>query len=141
MAKQYIDAVNVSTLQQWKVLKEYADPGEMAAIGERVLEPIAEGSLGKPWRHDVYTVSGDLGGKRCSFTLHEDGEPLAVIGVCLHSRASKPLLQALTPIPDDDGLSVPWMIIRMEQDTLPPWVERWAEQLAWAVVRRQEGDQ
>lgn len=130
----YLDVFNVSTVRHWRSVPEDVDPGELGRAFERVIVPIYAGGEGRPWRQGEFTASGEIGKKRSVLTLREAGQPLAVLGICLHSRASKPLLKMLAGIPDDEGLSVPWLVIRMEQDSMPPWVEPWALQVAWSLI-------
>lgn len=131
----HLDVFNLSTIQHWRSSADDADPAEVAGAFERVIVPLYTGHEARPWRHEpAFTVTGEIGKKRSVVTLREHDAPLAVLGICLHSRASKPLLKTLTGIPDDQGLSVPWLVLRMEQDTMPPWVERWAEVVAWALM-------
>lgn len=132
---QHLDVFNISTIQHWRALPGEADPAEVASAFERVITPLYIGHQARPWRHEpAFTVTGEIGKKRSVLTLYEDGLPLVVLGICLHSRASKPLLKTLAGIPDDQGLAVPWLVLRMEQDEIPAWVERWAEVVAWALI-------
>jgi len=129
----YLDFFNLSTIDHRRVAKDETDPIELGRVFERVIIPIYNGAAGKPRRDGEYMAQGEIGNKRSVVTLYEDGVPLAVLGVCLHSRASKPLFRTLTGM-DDDGLSVPWLVIRMEQDTMPAWVESWAIDIAWSLI-------
>jgi hypothetical protein len=124
---------------------ERADPAEEAYIIDRTLLPLAGGAEGYAnSRLSGYRVRGDLGSKRATLQLLDDGTPIAVVAVCLHSRASPGLWKwlydhATAELPDMTAPPAPWVAMRYDcpEAALPPWIDNWAKGVGTALLARE----
>lgn len=123
---------------------EKPDPAEQANVIDRTLLPLAGGSEGyADSRKSGYRVRGDLGKKRATMQLFDKGAPIAVVAVCLHSRASKGLWawlrnHAIHTLPDLAEPPVPWVAMRYDcpESALPPWIDEWTKTVGHALLVR-----
>lgn len=124
---------------------ERADPAEEAYLIDRTLLPLAGGAEGyADSRRSGYRVRGDLGSKRATLQLLDEGVPIAVVAVCLHSRASPGLWKWLrdhapTQLPDMTEPPAPWVAMRYDcpEAALPPWIDEWAKGVGTALMNRE----
>lgn len=128
-----------------RVTAQDVDPAEMAGVIDRTIEPVRLRQQG--WalnRKSGYYVRGEIGSKRSTLVLLDDTVPIAVVGVCTHSRASDGLWRwmhehAVTHLPDMIGPpSAPWACLRYDvpETVLPDWIDWWAKTAAWALATR-----
>ncbi len=124
---------------------ENPDPAEQAYVIDRTLLPIAGGAEGfADSRHSGYRVRGELGKKRSTLQLFDEGVPIAVVAVCLHSRASPGLWawlrdHATSELPDMTEPPAPWVAMRYDcpEAALPPWIDQWAKTVGTALLHRE----
>ncbi|MES2879167.1 MAG: hypothetical protein V4713_12155 [Pseudomonadota bacterium] len=126
-----------------RVTSNDVDPAEMAGVIDRSIEPVRVGGPG--WalnRKSGYTCTGEIGSKRATFTLLDEGVPIAVLAICMHSRASTPLWNwlhdnATRSLPDMNGPpAAPWVAMRYDvpEEILPDWIDWWAKTVGWALI-------
>lgn len=124
---------------------ENPDPAEQAYVIDRTLLPLAGGAEGyADSRKSGYRVRGDLGSKRATMKLFDEGVPIAVVAVCLHSRSSKGLWawlreHATHELPDLPEPPAPWVAMRYDchESALPPWIDEWAKNVGHALLGRE----
>ncbi|NHR07455.1 hypothetical protein HA052_19880 [Chromobacterium haemolyticum] len=121
------------------------EPVELGSAYENLLEPLSSGRTATVRRGTGYTASGEIGGKRAVFTIRDEGVPIAVIGVCLHSRSSPQLWRELyhgEALPDLLPPAAPWVAVRYEvaETVIPPWLDRLAWHAAWYLAEEQKND-
>lgn len=124
---------------------ENPDPVEQAYVIDRTLLPLVAGAEGHAdSRHSGCRVRGELGKKRATLQLFDEGVPIAVVAVCLHSRASPGLWAwlsdgAATELPDLPEPPAPWVAMRYDchESDLPHWIDEWAKTVGTALLHRE----
>ncbi|MDR2626272.1 MAG: hypothetical protein LBC37_08065 [Zoogloeaceae bacterium] len=116
----------------------------------RIVETLASVSCGERIHiQNGYTVSGTIGGSRALLTLHDEAEAVAVVGVCIKSRAGPPLWRflranAVNPaaLPQWGCPASPWVALRRDvpKAAIPGWVEAWAKNVGWALMHQKTVD-
>lgn len=137
--------IYVSVTDGYSERAERADPAEEAYAIDRTLLPLARGAEGyADSRHSGYRVSGDLGRKRATLQLLDEGVLIAVVAVCLHRRASHSLWAWLREntthdLPDMTEPPAPWVAMRYDcpESALPPWIDQWAKTVGGALLHRE----
>ncbi len=128
-----------------RVTADFIDPIEEAGIIDRTLIPVASGETG--WamsRRDGYRVTGEIGSKRTTLKLLDEGAVIADIAICLHSRSSERLWSELLSSIDQDSLpdliipESPWCAVLWyaPEVVYPQWFDQWTKTAAFGILRR-----
>lgn len=129
-----------------RVTRLDCDASEQAGIIDRTLIPVL--SSGQGWadsRKSGYTVRGEINSKAASFQLFDEGVPIAVLAVSLHSKTSAKLwawLHDHSPHPlleNSDAPPPAWAALRYDvpEAALPPWLDWWAKHVGYALMTRE----
>ena len=130
-----------------RVAQDDVEPIEIGKMIESVVLPIRSGAgvVQINRKHPEWTAAGEIQGKQAMFAVLSNGEPVADIAICLHSRSAEGLWSQFTasaPARLDlvDTLypeSPPWAAVRwmyQPQD----WLERWVLVLAYTLGTEKE---
>lgn len=128
-----------------RVTEDVIDPIESAGVIDRTLIPIVGGSTG--WamsRRDGYRVTGDIGSKRATLRLLDEGAVVADIAICLHSRSSEGLWSELlskcdhSMLPDLIIPESPWcaVLCYAPEIAYPDWFDHWTKNVAFSLLGR-----
>ncbi len=129
-----------------RVTQVDCDAAEQAGIIDRTLLPVLH--TGQGWadsRKSGYTVRGEISGKAASFQLFDEGVPIAVLAVCLHSKTSGRMWSWLhdhspVPLPENGAAPPPaWAALRYDvpEMALPSWIDWWAKHVGYALMTRE----
>lgn len=118
------------------------EPVEIGRASEQVIEPIRAGLVATVKSSTGYTMTGTIQGKIASLVLCDEGTPIGLICICLHSRASQSLWESMyataaRELPDLIGPpSVPWLAVRYDvaEQALPEWLDQTAKSIAWTLA-------
>lgn len=115
------------------------EPIELGRAYENLLQPISQGLAATVKRHTGYTATGEISGKRAVFTVSDEGIQIAVIAICLHSRAATSLWREIYQggdLPDLLPPAAPWVCVRynVPETALPDWLDRLAWHAAWYLL-------
>jgi len=122
------------------------DAAEQAGIVDRTLLQVLE--TGNGWadsRRSGYTVTGSIRSNAATFVLHDEGVPIATLGVCLKQKAGPGVWSMLRTnaageLPDIGGTpQPPWAALRYDvpETALPPWLDWWAKNVGFALMTRE----
>jgi hypothetical protein len=142
---KYLNYICVNDSYSERVDVLHADPVEVAAVIDRALLPLAQGAeCGHANSRRTVQVRGELGAKLSTLVLSVDGEQLAAVVVCLHSRSSAggwSWLREHSPceLPDMLPPAAPWVALRYDctANDLPHWIDSWAKNAGLALLRRE----
>lgn len=129
-----------------RVCREDCDASEQAGIIDRTLLPVLQ--TGQGWansRKSGYTVRGEIHAKAASFQLFDEGAPIAVLAVSLHSKTSARMWDwihehAPGPLPSNGDAPQPaWAALRYDvpESVLPDWIDWWAKHVGYALMMRE----
>lgn len=129
-----------------RVTSADCDAAEQAGIIDRTLLPVLQ--TGQGWadsRKSGYTVHGEINSKAASFQLFDEGVPIAVLAVSLHSKTSARMwawLHDHSPIPLPENGDAPppaWAALRYDvpETALPDWIDWWAKHVGYALLTRE----
>lgn len=129
-----------------RVQPEDCDAVEQAGIIDRTLLPVLH--AGQGWansRKSGYTVRGEIHANAASFELLDEGVPIAVLAVALHSKTSARMWSWLhehspRPLPENGEAPPPaWVALRYDvpEVALPDWIDWWAKHVGYALLIRE----
>lgn len=135
----FIEWVIINTDARQRVPFDDVDASEEAGVIDRCLLPITRGERGRAGRGSMYSVSGEIGGKRALLRLWEQSAVVADVAVCLHSRAAPGLWADVGGSDDAYPNAAPWVAMRLHAalEALPAWFASWTKTLAVALARRE----
>lgn len=122
--------------------KEEIEPIDLGKAFENVLMPIYSGNTGVKFKHE-YSVKGELTKKKALISLLKNGEEIAVVAICLHSRPANKLWNeiiqsSVVDLPDlgSEPPQAPWASMRysVPEDELPEWIDYWCKSVAWSMI-------
>lgn len=125
-----------------RVTQDDIEPIEVGRVIESVILPIRSGAgvVQINQQHPSWTAAGDIQGKQAMFAVTCNGEVVADIAICLHSRSAERLWHQFTasaPAGVDlvDTIypeNAPWAVVRWRYQP-ENWLERWVLVLAYTL--------
>jgi len=115
---------------------------QLISVFENVLMPIYSGNVGVKFKYE-YSVIGEMTKKKARISLLKNGDEIAVVAICLHSRQAKKtwndlISSAQIELPDfgDEPPQAPWCAMRYDtyESGLPVWLDYWCKSVAWSMI-------